>query len=117
MSASFDISFAASASCENATAAILLRSSGEDGAAGQAHVDPAGVLEKAAKVSGFAAKSMSVLDVLAPQGSEADRIVVIGLGKATKLTAHDWLRAGGSAAANFKKAEKVVVYLDVPASM
>jgi len=113
MSASFDISFAASASCENATA-ILLRASGDEGAAGQAHVDPAGVLEKAAKVAGFSAKSMSVLDVLTPQGSEADRITVIGLGKATKLTAHDWLRAGGTAAANFKKAEKVVVYLDVP---
>ncbi|WP_416408502.1 leucyl aminopeptidase [Agrobacterium rosae] len=111
MSAKFDISFANSATLENASA-ILLQASGENAPAGQAHVDPAGILAKAAKVSGFAAKSMSVLDVLAPQGSDADRITVIGLGKVAKLTAHDWLRAGGTAAANFKKAEKVVIYLD-----
>ncbi|WP_183897534.1 leucyl aminopeptidase [Rhizobium skierniewicense] len=111
MSAKFDISFANSASLENASA-VLLQVSGENAPAGQAQVDPAGVLVKAAKVSGFAAKAMSVLDVLAPQGSEADRIVVIGLGKPAKLTAHDWLRAGGTAAAQFKKAEKVVIHLD-----
>lgn len=111
MSAKFDISFANSASLENASA-VLLQVSGENAPAGQAQVDPAGVLTKAAKVAGFSAKSMSVLDVLAPQGSDADRIVVIGLGKPAKLTAHDWLRAGGTAAAQFKKAEKVVVYLD-----
>ncbi|NTE85966.1 leucyl aminopeptidase [Agrobacterium rubi] len=111
MSAKFDISFANSASLENASA-VLLQVSGENAPAGQAQVDPAGVLAKATKVAGFTAKSMSVLDVLAPQGSDADRIVVIGLGKPAKMTAHDWLRAGGTAAAQFKKAEKVVVYLD-----
>ncbi|MBP1878285.1 leucyl aminopeptidase [Agrobacterium rubi] len=111
MSAKFDISFTNSASLENASA-VLLQVSGENAPAGQAQVDPAGVLAKATKVAGFTAKSMSVLDVLAPQGSDADRIVVIGLGKPAKLTAHDWLRAGGTAAAQFKKAEKVVVYLD-----
>ena len=111
MSAKFDISFANSANLEDATA-ILLQVTGGGGPAGQAQVDPSGVLAKATKVAGFAAKSMSVLDVLAPQGSDADRIVVIGLGKPAKLTAHDWLRAGGAAAAQFKKAEKVVVYID-----
>lgn len=111
MSAKFDISFANSASLDDASA-VLLQLSGENAPAGQAQVDPAGVLERAAKVAGFTAKSMSVLDVLAPQGSPAERIVVIGLGKPAKVTAHDWLRAGGTAAANFKKAEKVVVYLD-----
>lgn len=111
MSAKFDISFANSASLEDASA-VLLQLSGENAPAGQAQVDPSGILAKAAKVAGFTAKSMSVLDVLAPQGSPADRIVVIGLGKPAKVTAHDWLRAGGTAAAQFKKAEKVVVYLD-----
>lgn len=111
MSAKFDISFANSASLDDACA-VLLQLSGENAPAGQAQVDPSGVLEKAARVAGFNAKSMSVLDVLAPQGSPADRIVIIGLGKAAKLTAHDWLRAGGTAAAHFKKAEKVVIYLD-----
>ncbi|KQO75444.1 leucyl aminopeptidase [Rhizobium sp. Leaf262] len=111
MSAKFDISFANSASLENASA-FLLQVAGDNAPAGQAQVDPGGVLPKAMKVAGYAAKSMSVLDVLAPQGSDADRIVVIGLGKPAKLTAHDWLRAGGTAAAHFKKADKAVIYLD-----
>ena len=114
MSAKFDISFANSASLEN-TLAVVLQASGEaQAAAGASEADPGGVLERAAKISGFSAKSMTTLDVIAPQGSGADRLLVIGLGKPGKLVAHDWLRAGGTAAANFRKADKVAVYLDAP---
>ncbi|MCM2455418.1 leucyl aminopeptidase [Rhizobium sp. CG4] len=113
MSAKFNISFAKSAAPEDAVA-VLLQAAGEDAPAGAQQADPGGVIPKAAKIAGFSAKSMSVLDVIAPHNSDADRIVVLGLGKAGKLTAHDWLRAGGVAAANFKKASKVVIYADAP---
>ncbi len=115
MSAKFDISFANSASLENALAIVLQASGEAQAVAGASEADPGGVIERASKISGFSAKSMATLDVIAPQGSSADRLLVIGLGKPSKLVAHDWLRAGGTAAAHFKKADKVVIYLDARA--
>ncbi len=114
MSAKFDISFANSASLENALTVMLQASGDAKAVAGASEADPGGVIERAAKIAGFSAKSMTTLDVIAPQGSAADRLLVIGIGKPSKLVAHDWLRAGGTAAAHFKKADKVVVYLDAP---
>ncbi|CAN7561203.1 leucyl aminopeptidase [Rhizobium sp. LjRoot30] len=113
MSAKFEISFAKSARIEGATA-VLLKTSDGDAPAGSAVADPAGVFIKAAKVARFSAKSMSVLDIVAPQGSDADRVFVLGLGKAGEVTAHDWLRAGGVAASKIGKAEAAVVFLDAP---
>ncbi len=107
MSAKFDISFANSASLENALAIVLQASGEAQAVAGASEADPGGVIERASKISGFSAKSMATLDVIAPQGSAADRLLVIGLGKPSKLVAHDWLRAGGTATAHFKKADKV----------
>ncbi|UJW73217.1 leucyl aminopeptidase [Rhizobium sp. SL42] len=94
--------------------AILLKTTEAEMPAGIADADPAGVYARAAKVGKFAGKSMATLDMVAPHGSDADRLVVIGLGKAEALTGHDWLRAGGVATAAMKGAEKVTVYLDVP---
>ncbi|NWJ22762.1 leucyl aminopeptidase [Rhizobium sp. RM] len=114
MSAKFDISFASSVSLDGALAILLQASGGDWQPAGTADADPEAIVAKAAKISGFSAKSMTTLDVIAPHGSSADRLLAIGLGKPSKLTAHDWLRVGGTAAAGFKKAEKVVVFLDAP---
>jgi leucyl aminopeptidase len=111
MSSKYSIEFAADGKLDKSTA-ILLQLSGDHAPASLSTVDPNGVLAKAAKVAAFSGKSMTSLDVLAPAGSDADRIVVIGLGKAEKLKNYDWLRAGGTAAAQFKTAENVVIYLD-----
>ncbi|MDS7596678.1 leucyl aminopeptidase [Agrobacterium tumefaciens] len=114
MSAKFDISFASSVSLQDSLAIVLQASGGDGQPSGASAADPEGVLARAAKISGFSGKSMATLDVIAPHGSSADRILVVGLGKPSKLTAHDWLRAGGTAAANFRKAEKVAIFLDAP---
>lgn len=111
MSAKFAISFSNTAALKGATV-IALKASGDVHPAGLSIIDPDGVIARASKVSEYSGKSMSVLDILAPAGSEADRIVIVGLGKPSKLAAYDWIRAGGTAAAQFKKAEKVVVFLD-----
>jgi Leucyl aminopeptidase len=113
MASKFDISFAKSAPLSG-TVAILLQTSDGEPPAGAADADPSGVYERAAKVGRFKAKAMSMLDIVAPHGSEADRLVVVGLGKAEALKPHDWLRAGGVAAAAVKGADKVVVFVDAP---
>lgn len=113
MSTQYEIDFAASATLDGSLA-VMLQLAGQDAPAGLADADPENVSARAAKIAKFTAKSMSTLDLIAPYGSKADRLVVLGLGKLDALTAHDWLRAGGAAAAGFKAATRVVVYLDAP---
>ncbi|HCL66860.1 MAG TPA: leucyl aminopeptidase [Rhizobium sp.] len=113
MSAKFDISFAKDHRISGGLA-ILLKTAGADKPAGAEVADPADVTTRAAKIGKFTGKARATLDVFAPHGSPADRVVVLGLGKPAELTAHDWLRAGGAAAATFKSADKVTVFVDAP---
>ena len=113
MSVKLNLSFASTASLEGASA-IQLKLAGDQPASGAALADPQAIGTRAAGIAKFTGKAMATLDVLAPQGSAADRLSVIGLGKAAKLTAYDWLRAGGVAAASLKGSTKAVVFLDVP---
>jgi leucyl aminopeptidase len=113
MTSTFDITFARSAKAAGGTAIVLKLADGEAYSGADA-VDPAGVLAQAEKVAKFKAKLASKMDLLAPKDSPADRLVAIGLGKAKDLTRHDWLKAGGAAAASLNGAETVTVYLDVP---
>jgi leucyl aminopeptidase len=113
MSAKFEISFSKSAKL-NGGLAILLKTVDAESAAGVEAVDPAGVVAKASKIARFSAKSMSALDIVAPEGAPVERIVVIGLGKAAELTAHDWLKAGGAAASRIRNTDKAAVFIDVP---
>jgi len=112
MSVKFDISFAKTAKVSGGLAILLKDKSGA--AAGAAEVDPAGVVAKATGIARYVAKSLSVLDIVAPEGSPADRIVVIGAGKASEIEPHDWLKLGGTAAARIKNVESVSIFLDMP---
>jgi len=113
MSVQFDISFAKSAKIDGGLA-IQLKLAGNAPAAGAAEADPAGIVARAAEIGNFSGRPMTVLDIIAPQGSSADRLLVLGLGKAETLTALDWIKAGGTAAASVKSMTKVTVFADVP---
>ena len=113
MSVKFDISFAKSAKIDGGLA-IQLKLAGDGPAAGAAEADPEGVVTRAAEIAKFSGKPMSTLDLIAPHGSPADRLVVLGLGKAEALTAYDWLKAGGVAASSVKSMTRVVIFADVP---
>ena len=114
MKSRFEISFARSAK-QTGGAAVVLGLSDEARISGAEIVDPASTFAKAAKVAKYKLAKFSKLDLLAPAGSPADRLFVIGLGKTGDVTAHDWLKAGGTAAAALDSAEgKAFVYLDAP---
>jgi leucyl aminopeptidase len=113
MSVKFDISFAKSAKIDGGLV-IQLKLAGDGPAAGVAEADPAGVGARAAEIAKFSAKATTTLDIIAPQGSAADRLVVLGLGKADALATQDWLKAGGVAAASIKSMSKVAIFLDAP---
>ncbi|MGY3126272.1 hypothetical protein ACVWXQ_010209 [Bradyrhizobium sp. S3.14.4] len=56
------------------------------------------LVKRAASAAGFKGKSGAALDILAPEGVKATRLVVIGAGKAASLKANDFLKFGGVAA-------------------
>lgn len=93
---------------------ILLKAKGASAPAGGGSVVAADILERAEKVAEFKSARNATCVLLAPQGSEADRVVVLGMGDAASLTEQDWLNAGGAAAGAFGKASDVTVFLDMP---
>jgi leucyl aminopeptidase len=79
-----------------------------------ASCDPAKALDRAAPVAEFSGKAGSVLEVLAPDGSDADRLVAIGAGKTGALDEYAWVKLGGAVAGSLRKAAEVTVIADLP---
>ncbi|WP_306118669.1 MULTISPECIES: leucyl aminopeptidase [unclassified Roseitalea] len=72
-------------------------------------VDGDGVLDRAARIAEFKGKKKALLDVLAPSGSPASRILAIGAGKVDELTRSDWQALGGAARKALAKESFVTV--------
>ncbi len=78
----------------------------------------AGTLMRAAATIGFIGKPRATLEILAPQGLEVKRIVVIGAGRPDQLEAIDWMRLGGTswAQAAARQSDTVSVVVDMPSA-
>jgi leucyl aminopeptidase len=77
--------------------------------------DAAGLVERAAEADGFTGKSGSTLDIIAPAGLKAVRLVVIGCGKAPDLKAKDFLKLGGVAAGRVpSSAKQAMIVAELP---
>ncbi len=70
------------------------------------------LVSRAAKTAGFTGKAMTILDLIAPSGSDLERVVVVGIGKVADLKEKDWLRLGGAAMGAVGKATAVTVALE-----
>jgi leucyl aminopeptidase len=57
---------------------------------------------RARRASGFTGKQGQVLDIIAPPGIDADRLVVLGAGKEADGAANAWLDRGGSLAGKLR---------------
>jgi leucyl aminopeptidase len=90
--------------------------SAEDGGLSEAAAgcDPAGTLQRAGPVAEFTSRTGSLVEVLAPQGSDADRLVAVGAGKTAALDEYAWLKLGGAVAASLRKAGEATVVADLP---
>ena len=112
MSVRPSISFAKLAAPKQGTVVLL---AGEGGTLSEqsAAFDPSSVLTKAFAVAEFKGKLASALDVLAPSGTDFDRIAVIGVGKPDALDERAWKRIGGAAMSASRKAEDVSIVADV----
>ncbi len=72
------------------------------------------LVKKAASVADFSAKPMRTLDILAPGGSDFDRVVVIGMGNPAEMKEQDWVRLGGVAAGTLARGSAGTVLLERP---
>ena len=90
-------------------AVLIVASPKADLAALAGDLDGEGVLARAADIAEFKAKKKGTLDVLAPAGSPASRIVVIGTGEPDDLTAGDWRGLGGAGRAALAGEQLVTV--------
>ncbi len=112
MSKELNITFSKSVKVSGGLALMLYAKKGVLSSAAS-EVDPDGIIGKAADIAGFSGKSLATLDIVAPAGSEADRIGLLGIGEIDKIKAQDWLKLGGVAFAEFRKSNKVTVFADM----
>jgi leucyl aminopeptidase len=68
------------------------------GPAGRKALGPTGdLVQRAAAADKFTGKSGSALEIVAPAGLSVSRLVILGVGKAGKLKAQDFVKLGGTA--------------------
>jgi leucyl aminopeptidase len=106
------IAFARIATPKKGSVVVL---AGDGGALSDAALacDPQGVLKKAFGIADFSGKLAASLDVLAPRGTDYDRLVAIGAGKPDALDERAWSRIGGATFTAAKKAREVSLVVDV----
>jgi leucyl aminopeptidase len=108
MSMSIEVSFSKSAKVSGGLV-VAIGTVAEPISAAARSVDASDQLDKATKVSAFTGKSFSTMDLLAPAAAAVDRIAILGTGEPEKMTAHEWMRAGGKIFTLIRKADKVTV--------
>src|SRR5579862_4004084 len=69
------------------------------------------LIEGAAETNQFKGKNGSVLDILAPQGLKAPRLLVVGTGKVAELKDYDYLKLGGTLAGKLTPRTKAVTVI------
>src|ERR1700722_3391863 len=78
-------------------------------ATGKALGAAAGLIKQAAETNQFKGKNGSILDILAPQGLKAKRLIVVGAGKPAELKDNDFLKLGGTVAGKLRAGTVTVV--------
>jgi leucyl aminopeptidase len=75
----------------------------------------ANLVGRAAASGQFKGKSGSTLDILAPEGLKASRLIVVGAGKVAAMKDDDFLKLGGAAAGKLRSSKDgITVIADLP---
>ena len=106
-------SFTSSGTPSKGTVVVFADDKGNLNAAGQ-ELDKAGILSKAMTASDFKGKFLSITSLLVPEGTNLDRVIIVGLGKLKELTEYSWLRLGGKLAGQLGSAGKAAIMMQLP---
>ncbi len=71
----------------------------------------ADLVARAAATNQFKGKSGSTLDILAPEGLKASRLIVVGAGKLSAIKDNDFLKLGGAAAGKLRAGNDAVTII------
>jgi leucyl aminopeptidase len=72
-------------------------------------------VKRAAAAARFKGKSGSALDILAPEGLKADRLIVAGTGKKSELKEEDYIKIGGATIGRLKSnVDAVTIVAELP---
>ena len=74
----------------------------------------AALVKRAAATGKFKGKTSATLDILAPEGLKASRLLVVGAGKLSDLKEHDVLKFGGVIAGKTSSSDAVTVIAELP---
>src|SRR3984957_13396160 len=75
----------------------------------------ASLIKRAAETNDFKGKNGAVLDILAPEGLKARRLIVVGTGKPAELKDNDFLKLGGTLAGRLRaRTDAVTVIAELP---
>jgi len=69
------------------------------------------MVRRAAETNQFKGKSAAALDILAPEGLKAKRLIVMGVGKLTEIKDNEFLKLGGSAAGKLGAGKEAVTII------
>src|SRR5664280_1668184 len=73
--------------------------------------EAASLVTRAAATNQFKGKSGATLDILAPEGLKAPRLIVVGAGKLADLKDNDFLKLGGAAAGKLLAGKEAVTIM------
>jgi leucyl aminopeptidase len=69
------------------------------------------LVKRAAETNQFKGKSAAALDILAPEGLKAKRLIVMGLGKLAEIKDNDFLKLGGAVAGKLRAGNDAVTIM------
>ena len=72
------------------------------------------LVRKAAAVADFKGKVRKSLELLAPAGTDLDRLILVGMGNPSEISPNDWLRLGGVAMGALGRATSATVLFERP---
>jgi len=93
---------------------VVIAFAGDGMALGRQAAELEGIIRRAAKSTEFSGEALKTVDILAPENSGIDRLVVIGTGKSAGSAEQDWLRLGGVAMGALRRGTKATVLLESP---
>jgi leucyl aminopeptidase len=109
------ISFSEPKPASGGTFVILIDENLRSGRLTRRALEPAGnLVSRATRSEGFKGKKGKVLDLVAPAGLKADRLLVLGLGKLKEMGPGDWAKLGGGVMGKIPAAKRVTVLFEFP---
>jgi leucyl aminopeptidase len=98
------------------TTVVLVDETFSLGRIGKRAMAPAqGLIARAAKSEGYKARLGKMLELIAPSGLSAERLMVLGLGKLKDLKPGEWIKLGGKTMAKIPASAKAAtVFLELP---